>query len=60
MVEPDNTVRIPDLLLALFLGTEAVLALLPPWLGMGWGAWVIYLCCATAGLVVAMRTIWSR
>jgi hypothetical protein len=60
MVEPDNVVRVPDVLLATALGIEATLALLPPLFGVGWGIWAAYLCCATLGLVLAMRLVWSR
>jgi hypothetical protein len=60
MVEPDNIVRVPDLCIATALGTEAVLALLSPLFGVGWAYWVVYLFCATAGLLVSMRFLWSR
>jgi hypothetical protein len=56
----DDIVRVPDLLLALAIGIEALLAMLQPLLGAGWGLWTIYLLCATAALWVAMRYLWSR
>jgi hypothetical protein len=56
----DDIVRVPDLVLALAIGTEALLAMLQPLLGAGWGMWTIYLLGATAALWVAMRYRWSH
>ncbi|HWE60191.1 MAG TPA: hypothetical protein VHB98_00620 [Chloroflexota bacterium] len=60
MVNEEPIVRPSDMLLALALGTAAVLAMLPPWFGLGWGVWFAWLSCATIGLVIAVRCIWLR
>jgi hypothetical protein len=54
----DDIVRVPDLVLALAIGTEALLAMFQPLLGGGWGIWTVYLLCATVALWVAMRYRW--
>jgi hypothetical protein len=60
MVEPRSILHVPDLLLAVALGTDAVLSVLAPLFGVGWGIWVAYLLCATVGLALSMRYVWSR
>jgi hypothetical protein len=59
MVEPKDIVRVPDLLIAVALGTEAVLALLSPLFGAGMGPWVAYFGCACLALLVSVRFLWS-
>jgi hypothetical protein len=59
MAGENTVVRTRDLLLALALGTEALFAMVPPWCGLGWGAWVVCLVCASTGFALAMRFLWS-
>ena len=60
MGEQQTIVDIRHTILAGAIGTEAVLALLPPWCGLGWGPWTLYLGCATVALVILMLFVWSR
>lgn len=60
MVEPENIVEIPSLLIAVALGTEAVLALMSPLFGAGLGPWIGYFGCACLALLVSMRFLWSH
>jgi uncharacterized membrane protein SpoIIM required for sporulation len=60
MVEPDNIVEVPSLLIAVALGSEAVLALLTPLFGGGMGTWAAYFGCACLALLVSMRFLWSH
>ena len=59
MVEPEDIVRVPDLLIAVAVGTEAVLALLSPLFGGGMGTWAVYFGCACVALLVSVRFLWS-
>ncbi len=60
MVEPDNIVEVPNVLLAVALGTEAVLALMSPLFGAGIGPWMGYFGCACLALWVSMRFLWCH
>jgi hypothetical protein len=60
MVEPENVVDVPKMLISLAIGTEAVLALLSPLCGAGMGPWVEYFGCASLALFVSMRFLWSH
>jgi len=60
MIEPEGIIQFPGFMLAIVLGTEAVLALLSPLFGMGWGLWTAYLVSATIALILSVRFVWSR
>jgi hypothetical protein len=60
MMEQEQLFDASNVLLCLALGVTAVLALLPPWMGLGMGVWVEWLCSATAALLVAVRFLWLR
>jgi hypothetical protein len=59
MVQEEPLMRGSDVLLALMLGSSAVLAMVLAMCGLGWSSWALWLCEATVGLVVAMRWLWS-
>jgi len=54
IVQPGN------LFLAMVIGTEALAAVLPPWCGLGWSPWAIYLACPTIALVILVRFSWTQ
>lgn len=60
MVEPESIVGISGLLIAIAIGSEAVLALLSPLFGGGMGTWVAYFGCACLALLVSIRFLWSH
>jgi hypothetical protein len=60
VVDERPIVQPGDALLALAIGTEALAAVVPPWCGLGWSPWALYLAFPTVALVLAMRFRWSR
>ena len=60
VVDEPAVIRPGDMLLALAIGTEALAMVVPPWCGLGWTPWAVYLAFPTVAFALVMRYRWLR